>query len=267
MNIKLGGGLLVLILACAVCFAGCTGGATPADQDQGSDGADDVPTYIVGVDAAYPPYASMEKDGTITGLDVESIQWIAEKKGFKVDIKGMEWDGIIPALKQGKIDMVYSGMTITPERLAMVNFSKPYLTINQSFAVHDDSEFTMEDIMAGKVVIGAQRGTTGAYWVEQNLIANGTMSKDNLKYFDSFPIAITALNNRQVDATVYDKPPHLDAIQGQPLHIVGEIYTGENYGVAIRKDDPELLQTVNEGLDELMASPKWEELLKKYEML
>ncbi|QSZ67782.1 amino acid ABC transporter substrate-binding protein [Methanofollis aquaemaris] len=267
MNMKLGGGLLVLILAFTVCFAGCTGSEAPADQGQETGGADDVPTYIVGVDSAYPPYAYMEKDGTITGLDVESVQWIAEKKGFKVEIKGMDWDGIIPALQQRKIDMVYSGMTITPERLEEVNFSNPYLTINQSFAVHDDSGLTMDDIMAGKAVIGAQRGTTGAYWVEQNLIANGTIPKENLKYFDSFPIAITALNNRQVDATIYDKPPHMNSIQGQPLHIVGEIYTGENYGVAIRKEDNKLLKTVNEGLDELMASPKWEELLKKYEML
>ncbi|QYZ79746.1 amino acid ABC transporter substrate-binding protein [Methanofollis formosanus] len=267
MNMKLGGGLLVLILAFAVCFAGCTGSEAPADQGQDAGGSDNVPTYIVGVDSAYPPYAYMEKDGTITGLDVESIQWIAEKKGFKVEIKGMDWDGIIPALQQGKIDMVYSGMTITPERLEKVNFSVPYLTINQSFAVHDDSGLTMDDIMAGKAVIGAQRGTTGAYWVEQNLIEKGIIPKENLKYFDSFPIAVTALNNRQVDATIYDKPPHMNSIQGLPLHIVGEIYTGENYGVAIRKEDNKLLATVNEGLGELMASPTWEELLKKYEML
>lgn len=266
MNAKMYGVLLVLVLAVAACFAGCTGSQAPAGQGSESGGADETPLYVVGVDGAYPPYASIQKDGTITGLDVESIQWIAEKKGFRVEIRAMDWDGIIPALNAHKIDMVYSGMTITPERLEAVNFSIPYLTINQSFAIHNDSAVTMADIEAGKAVLGAQRGTTGAYWVEENLIKTGKMPKENLKLYDNFPLAITDLVNTRIDATIYDRPPHLSAIEDKPVHIIGEIYTGENYGVAIRKDDTELLATINEGLTELMASPKWQELLEKYEM-
>ncbi|TAJ43422.1 ABC transporter substrate-binding protein [Methanofollis fontis] len=266
MHSKIGGALLVLVLACAVCLAGCTGSEGSETQGPENSGVTETPVYVVGVDGEYPPYSYIQKDGSITGLDVESIQWIAEQKGFEVTIQPMAWDGIIPALQQGKIDMVYSGMTITPERQEQVNFSIPYLTINQSFAVHDDSSVTMDDIMAGKVVIGAQRGTTGAFWVEENLIANGTMPKENLKLYDSFPLVITDLQNQRIDASVYDRPPHMKAIEGKPLHIVGEIYTGEEYGVAIRKEDTGLLITVNEGLAELMASPKWQELLTKYEM-
>jgi polar amino acid transport system substrate-binding protein len=181
-----------------------------------------------------------------------------------VEIEPMEWDSLIPSLNAHKIDMVYSGMTITPERQEEVNFSVPYLSINQSFAVLNSSSITMDDIMAGKAVIGAQRGTTGAYWVEKNLIENGTMPKDNLKLYDNFPLVVTDLTNQRIDATIYDRPSQLSAIEGKPAHIIGEIYTGETYGVALRKDDTELLATINDGLSELMASPKWQELLEKY---
>lgn len=162
--------------------------------------------------------------------------------------------------------MVYSGMTITPERAEQVTFSIPYLRINQSVAVHNDSAITMADIMAGTVVIGAQRGTTGQIWVEENLIANGTMPKDNLKLYDNFPLVITDLQNKRIEASIYDRPSHLAAIEGKPIHIIGEINTGEEYGVAMRKDDAELQEKINTGLDELMKDPYWQELLEKYNL-
>ena len=72
---------------------------------------------VVGIDGEYPPYSYIDETGKAVGFDVESIQWIAEQKGFEVEIAPTAWDGIIPALLAGKIDMVYSGMSITPDRL------------------------------------------------------------------------------------------------------------------------------------------------------
>lgn len=92
------------------------------------------------------------------------------------------------------------------------------------------------------------------------------MSADMLVTYDNFPLVATDLQNKRIDFAIYDRPPMLDAIAGKPLHIIGEIDTGEEYGIAIRKTDTELLETMNEGLARLMASPKWDELKKKYEM-
>ncbi len=268
--------LLVIMALCGVFISGCTQQATepvsPAEEtaaDQGTGASADIaekPTYIVGIDGEYPPYSYVEKDGSTKGFDVESIQWIAEQKGFEVKIQPMAWDGIIPALNAGKIDMVYSGMTITPERLEQVNFSKPYLKINQSVAKHNDSPLTFEDFKAGKGKVGAQRGTTGAFWVEENLVNASLMGPDMLVTYDNFPLVATDLQNKRLDFAIYDRPPMVDAIEGKPISIIGEIDTGEDYGVAIRKEDTKLLETINEGLDLLMQSPKWEELRQKYEM-
>lgn len=264
--------ILALFMITAVCLFSCTQkpaentGAvvTPAVTEQPA--GIEKTTYIVGIDGEYPPYSFINKNGTAEGFDVESIQWIADDMGFDVKIQPMAWDGIIPALQAGKIDMVYSGMTITNERKEVVNFSNPYLKINQSVTIHNDSNLTMDDFKAGKGKVGAQRGTTGAFWVEDNLVNKSILAADMLVTYDNFPLAATDLQNKRVDFIIYDRPPMLDAIAGKPLHIIGDIDTGEDYGVAIRKTDPELLQTINTGLEHLMASPKWDELKQKYKM-
>jgi polar amino acid transport system substrate-binding protein len=257
-------GLLVLLLAGCVLLAGCTGSTPSTNNTTNQSGL--KAKYIIGLDGAYPPFSSQQKDGSFTGFDVESARWIANKSGFQAEFQAVAWDGIIPALLAKKIDMVYSGMTITEERKEQVAFSKPYLKINQSVAVRADSTVTADDVLAGKVVIGTQRGTTGESWVQKNLVDTGKMPAANLKSFDNFPLAVTALTNKQVDATVYDKPSTIDAIKGQNAKIVKDIDTNEQYGIAIRKEDTALLQTMNKGLDMLMADPYWNELKAKYNL-
>ncbi len=224
------------------------------------------PRYTVGIDGSYPPYSYMGTDGRYTGFDVESIRWIAERQGFDVVIVAVPWEGIIPALRARQIDMIYSGMTITPERATQVAFSKPYMRIPQSIAVRADSSITPEDILLGKVVIGVQRGTTGELWAQNELIAKGRMPGSNLRTFDNFPLAIAALLDGQVGATIYDKPPTLDLIAGKNARILVDIDTNERYGIAVRKEDTQLLETLNRGLDLLMADPFWGQLKEKYRL-
>lgn len=270
MTKKVYGAILVLVIAMAVAFSGCTGDSGNSGEEQANPDTvtvKETTKYIVGIDGEYPPYSYIDTDGNPVGFDVDSIKWIAEQNGFEVEIIPVAWDGIIPALQAEKIDMVYSGMTITDERKEKVNFSIPYWKVNQSVAKNDDNDYTMDDFMSGEYIIGAQRGTTGAFWVEENLIETGILPEENLKTYDSFPLAAEDLKNKRVDFTVYDKPPMVEAIQGKPLSIIGEIDTGEEYGVAIRKSDPELLEIVNTGLTQLMASPYWEEIKVQYGMV
>ncbi len=260
--------LLAIVAIFAILLCGCT--QTPEDTtvspvEPAATG--EKVTYIIGIDGEYPPYSYIDKDGSVQGLDVESAKWIANELGFEVKFLATAWDGIIPALNAGKIDMVYSGMTITDERSKVVNFSNPYLLINQSVAINNDSGLTMDDFMAGKGKIGAQRGTTGAFWVEEELINKGITDSEGLVLYDNFPLVVTDLANNRLDFIIYDKPPMVDAIEGKSMSILGEIDTGEKYGIAIRKEDTELLNTMNHGLDLLMNSPKWNELLTKYEMV
>ena len=100
---------------------------------------------INGIDANYPPFAYVDETGKPAGFDVDSMNWIAKKMGFTVEHKPMDWDGIIPALLAKKIDMVCSGMSISPERKAQANFSDPYWTIRKIFITKKGSKVT-EDL-------------------------------------------------------------------------------------------------------------------------
>ncbi|MCX6090791.1 MAG: transporter substrate-binding domain-containing protein [Candidatus Atribacteria bacterium] len=223
-------------------------------------------TYINGIDGDYFPFSFIDKDGKASGFDVDSIEWIAQEMGFEVKTVPMAWDGIIPSLLAKKIDFIYSGMTVTEERKQMVDFTNVYWVVNQAVAIQEKANVTMEDLQAGKITIGTQRGCSAAMWIEDNLVKKGILPKDNLKLYDNFPLAVNDLINGRIQATMMDEPVVVKAIAGKPLKKIGIISTGEEYAIAARKEDKELKEILNEGLKKLMASPKWEELIKKYEM-
>ncbi|MFA5614283.1 MAG: ABC transporter substrate-binding protein [Methanoculleus sp.] len=244
--------LACIIAVLAVAGAGCT----------------ETVDYVVGIDGEYMPFSYIDKDGKAQGFDVDSMRWIAEKKGVTVEFKAVDWDSIIPALQAGKIDMVYAGMSITPLRQEQVNFSNPYWTVVQDVAVREDSDITMDDIRAGKVVLGAQRGCTGALWIEEALVDTGLMPAENLKLYKDTPLAVEDLKAGRVDAVMYDDVSLNDIIKGLPVKIIGSVETQEqeSFGIAIRKEDTALLEFMNEALAELKVDPYWEELKEKHNL-
>ncbi|NYT05385.1 MAG: basic amino acid ABC transporter substrate-binding protein [Methanomicrobiales archaeon] len=255
----------------SICFAGCTGTETPAGGEQAiatqASESTDAPTYIVGIDVPYPPFSMIDKEGKAIGFDVESMEWIAEDQGFNVEFQQVAWDGIIPALLAKKIDMVYSGMTITEERKEKVAFSDSYWTVNQAVIARADSTLVMDDILSGEKTIGTQRGCTAAIWIDENMIQAGQMPEENLKLYDNIPLAITDLESGRVDAVMYDSTVINDIIQGKDVTKIGYVETNEQFGIAVRKEDTELLQSLNEGLAKLMADTHWQELQDKYGMI
>ena len=225
-------------------------------------------TYVVGIDGEYPPYSYIDEKGNPVGFDVESIQWIAEQKGFEVEIAPTAWDGIIPALLTGKIDMVYSGMSITPDREAKVTFSNPYWEVNQGVVGKAGTTATLDDFYAGKLVIGVQRSCSADQWMQDEFGQEkyDQMVKDGkIKLFDSFPQSMVALQSNLVECVIFDDVNIEDYIRGKSAYqMIGVIETGEVYAVAMRNEDTELHALINEGIEELMASEKWDELIKKY---
>jgi len=235
----------------AFALALCMGGTAQAE------------TYVNGIDANYPPFAYVDKDGTPAGFDVDAMNWIAKKMGFEVKHQPMDWDGIIPSLLNKKIDMVCSGMSVSPERSAVVTFSDPYYTVSKVFIVKADSSLTADAIMAGAEKLGVQRGTNEHELLE-GMKAEGKL-KAELRFYDSAPLAVEDLINGRIEAIALDSAPAKDAInKGKPVKIVGTFAEDDVFGVAIRKDDKELLDLVNEGYKKLKADPYWKVLQDKY---
>lgn len=269
----------LLILGLLLAAAGCSSSSNPAPASPASSvqsgqeargaitpAAAQKKTLVVGIDGEYKPFSYLDPSGSATGFDVDSMKWIAQKKGMDVEFQPVAWDGIIPALQAGKVDLIYAGMTITPERAEQVNFSTPYWEVNQDVVAKAGSKITLDDVKTGKAIIGAQSGCTAAIWVDKNLISTGKMSQDHLKLYANTPLAIDDLVAGRVDAVMYDDNVMKAMIEGRPVGIIGNIETKEEFGIAVRKSDPELLATLNDGLAELKADPYWQELIVKYKM-
>lgn len=220
--------------------------------------------YVNGIDPNYPPFAYMdEKTGQAAGFDVDSLNWIAKTMGVEITHKPMAWDGIIPALLAKQIDMVGSGMSITPERSKMVQFSDPYWTVSRVFLVPADSKLTPEDILSQKIKLGVQRGTSEANAIKQEQQEKGYPFE--LRFYESAPLAVEDLLNGRIQAALMDELPADDAItKGRAVKKAGTHGKPDGFGVALRKDDKELRALIDEGYRKLMADPYWKELQKKY---
>lgn len=220
-------------------------------------------TYINGIDANYPPFAYVDKNGEPAGFDVDSLNWIAKKLGFKVEHRPMEWSTIVQSVLSNKIDMVYSGMTITPERAAKVNFSEPYYSVANVYAAKKGSGLTVDKIQHDKVRLGVQSGTPQVEWLKEHMGKEGW--NFTLKFYDSAPLAFQDVMNGRIQAVAMDAAPVNDAIgRGLPLAVIDTFGDHEDFGVAINKDNAELLDLINKGIKLLKADPYWEVLKEKH---
>lgn len=222
-------------------------------------------SYINGIDAHYPPFTYVdEKDGRHVGFDVESLDWIAKTMGFEVRHTPIAWRAIIPALLAQKIDMVCSGMGITPERVKQVSFSDPYWKTHTVFATPKESDLTVAAILNEKRKLGGQRGTYAAEALVK--VRKEQRLRFELQLYDSPLLMIEDVIGGRIDAALMDSLPVQNAIsKGRPIRIAG-IHEEAVLGVAFRKGDTELRQLVNDGYKKLMADPFWKQLQQKYGM-
>jgi polar amino acid transport system substrate-binding protein len=219
---------------------------------------------VVGTSPDFPPFEYIDEAGNVVGFDIDLIRLLAQRAGYKdIRIVTMDFDSLIPALTQGKIDVIAAGMTITEERKKVVDFTDPYWEADQAILVRRDSGFTPKSVddLEGKIV-GVQTGTTGADYVKSYAEEHGIQL--TVKEYSSFVLAVQDLVNGRVDAVVVDSPVAKMFEQKYPVTIAAIIKTGEQYGFAVRKGNTMLLQALNQALHEVKNSPEWNELIEKY---
>jgi polar amino acid transport system substrate-binding protein len=222
-----------------------------------------VKTYTVGTDAAYAPFESQNEQGEIVGFDIDVLKAIAEKAGFQVSFVNTPWEGIFNALGQGDRDMVISAVTITEERKQTMDFSNPYFDAAQLIAVKEDSKVTrFADLKNLKV--GVQTGTTGDEAVTKLLGKNST----NIKRFESTPLALKELESGGVDAVVADNGVVGHYVANNPggkfKTVSDSEFVPEQYGIAIKKGNTELLELVNKGLAAIKADGTYDRIYTQY---
>lgn len=220
---------------------------------------------VNGIDFGFPPFGFVDKDGKPAGFDVEAVNWIAKKMGFKVKHQPTDWDGIIPALNAGKIDFIASGMSATAERAKIVNFTIPYYSVTQVLVVRADEKMDLNALLTSGKKIGVQRGTVTAGLLEK--LSKEAGNNFELVQYDSTDLSMQDLPIGRIAASGMDSSIAHEVMKGTDYKVAGTFDVApENYAYAVRKADTELLETLNQGLKLLMADPYWEELKAKWEV-
>jgi glutamine transport system substrate-binding protein len=210
----------------------------------------------VGADTTFPPF-EMEEHGKVIGFDIDLIHAIAKKEGLKIKLSTMDFQGLIPALQTGTIDVAVAGITITDQRAKVVNFSHPYYHSGLSILVKKNSPLQSLEDLNGKTV-AVKLGTT----------ADLMMSKQAgviVQRFTNIDDAYNQMQNGGADAVVFDNPVNLNnAKTHHNVHVVGKLLTGEDYGIAVTKKDSWLLKKINDGLFKVYKSGEYTKLYKHY---
>lgn len=217
---------------------------------------DDV--LVMATNAEFPPY-EYHDGGEIVGIDVEVAQAIAEKLGKTLEIEDIAFDSIIPEIDSGKADFGAAGMTVSEDRLKNVDFTDTYTTASQVIIVKDGSDIVGPDDLKGKY-IGVQLGTTGDIYASDYEADGSTIERYN-KGFE----AVQAMMQDKIDAVVIDvEPAKVFVSQNEGIKILDEALTVEEYAIAVKKGNTELLEQINGALAELKDSGELQAIIDKY---
>ena len=198
-------------------------------------------------EATFPPYEF--RQGTdVVGIDVEICKAIAKELGKTLAVEDVEFDSVLPSLIAGKAELAAAGITVTEDRKMQVDFSVPYVRTGIVFVYAKDKPFSEKkpEEAKGKKV-GVQNGTTSADYVRKDLGQEPEM-------FDSPASAFAALKAGKVDVVIADIDPAKAVVKGQDGYDISDLLTVEEYAVAIKKGQPELLATVNKVINGLKDS-------------
>ncbi len=243
---------LTLMLVLGLC-AGCS---------SSSEAASDYSTVTAGkltmsTNAAFPPYEMTTDDGGYEGIDVEIAAAIAEKLGLELQVDDMDFDAALLAVQQGKSDIVMAGVSVTEDRLLVMDFSDSYATGVQVVIVPEGSDVTMDNL--GEQMIGCQRATTGYIY------ATDDYGEDHVTAYDNGASAVQALMNGQVDCVIIDSAPAQEFVAANPgLTLLDGAWVEESYAIGLNKDNTELNEAINTALQELIADGTVQSIIDSY---
>jgi len=242
--------IIVGVLVLSFGLVGCGNQAAPAAK-----------VLKVGSEASFAPFEFQDENSKeYAGFDMDLIRALGKQMGYEVKIQNMGFDGLIPGLESGTVDVAISAMTITEERSKKISFSKPYYKSGLTIVVKSDNTTikNFADLNGKKIAV--QLGTTGAD--EAKKVKNA-----QVREFNSAPEAFLELKAGGVDAVVNDKPVndyYIAKAGGKDAKEVGEPLTAEEYGIATAKKNTELTAKLDKALDELKKNGEYDKIYLKW---
>ena len=220
---------------------------------------------VVGTNTPFPPF-EIRKGEEVVGFDIDFAKKIADALGRKLIVKDFnEFDALLPAVVYGgSLDMAISSITIREDRKEVVSFSDSYFKSSQAVLTKRNNPviYSGNPALLKELKVGYQEGTTSQFWLEENF----GKGSPNLVPFGDVSIGLQILLAGSIDAIVIDEPAAASFAKANPnLKVAGKIETGEEYGVAVAKNDPKkFLPTVNKIIKEMRQSGEYDKLIAKW---
>lgn len=218
-------------------------------------------------EATYPPFEYFTPEGKIQGFDIDVMNTVCKKIGATCTITHQPFDSLIPSLKLGKFDAIIAAIAITAKRAKQVDFTNPYYIDTVHFVAAKKSKLVISKTGLKGKAVGVQGGTTFQHYVQDMY---GNIVK--IKPYESNEQGLLDLKNDRIDAYFCDTPFIMQwlkkgndkdyAIVGKPIE--SQKYFGSGNGIAVKKDNKELLEALNKAIAKLKADGTLKELEQKY---
>ena len=226
-------------------------------------GAQDAEPLVAGVEAAFPPWAYVEQ-GEYKGIAIDAMRAIAEDQGLSVEFKDLPWPSLIPALSKGRIDLLVTGLNITPERADVLDFSIPWWENDDEVLVASDSDKNVVTALCCGATVGAQGGSTQHEWLQKNLVEAGV--DITLRGYEDYITAVEDLGTGRLDSVVTSTDTAEELIDaGRDLRIAGTIQQNQPQALAVQEGDPkDLVAKLNKGIMNIYESGEWGDIVHSY---
>ncbi len=252
---------LAPLSAAMLMLVGCNNSSVPADSAATDTAADAAPMTIkIATESSYKPFSYTDADGKLIGYEIELIDALCAQMKADCDVISQDWDGLIPGLNAQKFDAIMAGISITPERKEVLEFSDPYFHSSIILIGKKGDNFGI-DALKGQP-IASQRATVAAQYLQDQ------HAEADIKLYDTQDNAYLDMTSGRVRAMMSDKVTGIDWLKtpaGQDYEVKGqEITTNDDaMGIGFRKGDP-LVAKFNKALAELKDNGTYDQITGSY---
>ena len=257
--------LLIFAAAGALAITGCSDNTPSSDAAKAKTGqasAMDKDVLTVGMELAYPPFEGKDAKGNPAGVSVDFMADFGKAIGKKVRVENIAFDGLVPALVTGKIDMIMSSMTITDARRETVDFSEPYANAMLALLTKKDASIkSIDDLNAPGRTLAVKIGSTG------HLFAQKHLTKAKITALADESACVMEVASGKADGFIYDQLTIYRNQQRNPdttNAIFIPFQDVEPWGIAVRKGDNALREALDKFIADYRATGGFDRLTEKH---
>lgn len=265
-----GWSLTAILLMTVLVLSACGSKATDGGSTNGAQASNELEqiksagVIKVGMMGTYAPYNFLNDKKEMDGYDADIAREVAKRLGVEVEFVSQEFSGLTPSLQAKKLDAIISQMTITDDRKKVLDFSDPYITNQVKIIVKENNnDITKLEDFKGKT-IGVGLGTNDESYLRNEVLPK--VGDFTIKTYDDVISSLKDLNAGRIDATInnmYALKPIVDA-NGLNIKAVGEAIKSDQAGIAVRKDNPELVAALNDALKGMKDDGTYNTIFKKW---